>query len=63
MSDEHTEHSDADPFIGEADVIGLYAGPFVAETDVMGPYHPDAAAMASKATACDPGSGPIRIDD
>jgi hypothetical protein len=38
------------------------AGPFVSEADVIGLYRPDVAA-ASKATACDPGSGPTRIDD
>ncbi|HYS40816.1 MAG TPA: hypothetical protein VEO01_34830 [Pseudonocardiaceae bacterium] len=39
------------------------SGPFVGETDVIGLYRPDIAAAASKATACDPGSGPTRIDD
>jgi hypothetical protein len=38
-------------------------GPFVSEADVIGLYRPDIAAAASKATACDPGSGPVRIDD
>jgi hypothetical protein len=42
-------HGDRGPFVGEADVIGL--------------YRPDIAAVASKQTACDPGSGPTRIDD
>ncbi len=39
------------------------SGPFVGEADVVGLYRPDIAAAASKATACDPGSGPTRIDD
>jgi hypothetical protein len=39
------------------------SGPFVAETDVIGLYPPDVAAAAGRATACDPGSGPTRIDD
>ena len=38
-------------------------GPFVGEADVIGLYHPDIATVASRATACDPGSGPTRIDD
>jgi len=38
-------------------------GPFVGEADVVGLYRPDVAAAASRATACDPGSGPVRIDD
>jgi hypothetical protein len=33
------------------------------EADVVGFYPADAAAVASRATACDPGSGPVRIDD
>ncbi|HKD97981.1 MAG TPA: hypothetical protein VKB69_10310 [Micromonosporaceae bacterium] len=37
--------------------------PLVSEADVAGLYDPDAAAAASAATACDPGSGPMRIDD
>ncbi len=39
------------------------SGPFVGEADVIGLYRPDIAAAASKATASDPGSGPTRIDD
>jgi len=39
------------------------AGPFVADVDVVGLYRADVAAAASRATACDPGSGPTRIDD
>jgi hypothetical protein len=35
----------------------------VDEADVVGFYPADAAAGASRATACDPGSGPVRIDD
>jgi hypothetical protein len=38
-------------------------GPFVGEADVTGLYPPDTAAAAALATACDPGSGPTRIDD
>ena len=37
--------------------------PFVSEGDVAGLYHPDVAALASRATASDPGSGPTMIDD
>jgi hypothetical protein len=37
--------------------------PSVAEVDVLGLYRPDVAAAASRVTACDPGSGPTRIDD
>jgi hypothetical protein len=33
------------------------------EIDVLGLYPPDAAAVAARTTACDPGSGPTRIDD
>jgi hypothetical protein len=39
------------------------AGPFFAEVDVVGLYLPDLAMAASRATACDPGSGPTQIDD
>ena len=39
------------------------AGSFVAEVDVLGLYRPEVAATASRATACDPGSGPTQIDD
>ncbi len=38
-------------------------GPFVTEAEIAGLYHPDVAAVASRATASDPGSGPTRIDD
>lgn len=36
---------------------------FVSDADVVGLYQPDVAAVASRQTACDPGSGPTRIDD
>jgi hypothetical protein len=36
---------------------------FVDEVDLIGLYRPDIAAAASRATACDPGSGPTQIDD
>lgn len=39
------------------------AGPIAAEADVLGLYRPEVAAVASRVTACDPGSGPTRIDD
>ncbi len=39
------------------------SGTLVAETDVIGLYPPDVVAVAGRATACDPGSGPTRIDD
>lgn len=35
----------------------------VDEVDVLGLYPADVAAAASRVTACDPGSGPTRIDD
>ncbi len=38
-------------------------GPLVTEAEVVGLYRADVAAVASRATACDPGSGPTRIDD
>jgi hypothetical protein len=41
----------------------IYADPVVSEVDVIGLFPSDAAAAASRATACDPGSGPTRIDD
>jgi hypothetical protein len=37
--------------------------PLLTQLDVLGLYRPDVAAAASRATACDPGSGPCRIDD
>lgn len=37
--------------------------PFIADTDLVGLYEPNLAAVASRLTACDPGSGPTRIDD
>ena len=40
-----------------------FEDPFVTEADVAGLYHPDTAAVASRQTACDQGSGPTRIDD
>jgi hypothetical protein len=46
-----------------SDEVGGEGGPRVGETDVVGLYRPDIAAVASRATACDPGSGPARIDD
>jgi hypothetical protein len=49
--------------IYDATEDACYAGPFVTEADVAGLYHPDVAAVASRATASDPGSGPTRIDD
>jgi hypothetical protein len=39
------------------------ASPFVSEDEVVGLYPADVAAAAGKATACDPGSGPTRVDD
>jgi hypothetical protein len=45
------------------DEVFVVDGPLVGEADVVGLYHPDVAAAASRATACDPGSGPCRIDD
>jgi hypothetical protein len=33
------------------------------EVDVLGLYQPDMAAVAALGTACDPGSGPTRMDD
>jgi hypothetical protein len=33
------------------------------EIDVLGLYQADVAAVAAQTTACDPGSGPVRIDD
>jgi hypothetical protein len=41
---------------GDDDVTGI-------EIDVLGLYSPEAAAVAAQGTACDPGSGPVRMDD
>jgi hypothetical protein len=38
-------------------------GPFFTEADMIRLYPPDVVAAAGRATACDPGSGPTRIDD
>lgn len=47
----------------DADDETFVDGPLVTKADVVGLYPPDVAAVASAATACDPGSGPTRIDD
>jgi hypothetical protein len=41
----------------------VHGGPFLADTEVVGLYPLDVAAVAGRATACDPGSGPTRLDD
>lgn len=38
-------------------------GPLVDDHDVVGLRPVDVAAAAARATACDPGSGPMRMDD
>lgn len=40
-----------------------YVDPLATDEDVLVLYPADAAAAASRSTACDPGSGPTRIDD
>jgi hypothetical protein len=39
------------------------AGPFVGEADVIGLYRPEIAAVAAKASLTDQGSGQWRQDD
>jgi hypothetical protein len=41
----------------------LFSSPFIHQTDLSGWYPADSAAVAARTTACDPGSGPCRIDD
>lgn len=38
-------------------------GPLVDDVDVVGLRPVDVAAVAARATACDPGSGPTSMDD
>jgi hypothetical protein len=40
-----------------------YTSPFVTEAEAVGLYDADLAAITGRQTACDPGSGPTRIDD
>jgi hypothetical protein len=58
------EDSDVKPMTYDAaDEVFADNGPLVGENDVVGLYPPDIAAVVSRGTASDPGSGPMAPDD